>query len=456
MNSQLEQTTRRQPQTMKALEDTSSRDNTGVSYRCLLRRFGRGLLTLTTAVVALISVVPVLLLFFITAVPPLVAAVLLFIDVVILVVLVQRGFTPLMLSGSVVGMLTVAAVAVIASQQFAATPPMTDAEGNVVPGSIASLEAVELNGSQQWMTIRGHREDLPVLLFLAGGPGGSELVMTRRYLSELEKHFIIVNWDQPGVGKSYYALSRDQLTPERYVEDAYALTLHLRERFNQDKIYVLGESWGSILGVWLVQQHPDLFHAFISTGQVVDPVENDTDMHTFALQLYREQGNMDAVEGLRRNGPPPYTADEMVGQFQAMNGVIHNYMLSHAHGEGTGHNLALDSMRAQEYGLMDKVSWVLSLLHTFPHVYAQLNDLDLRIEAPSLDVPVYFIRGRWDFNTSHRLAEEYFALLEAPHKELIWFADSAHTPMWDEPTRFVDVLVHTVLADTWTCNQDQR
>jgi len=61
---------------------------------------------------------------------------------------------------------------------------------------------------------------------------------------------------------------------------------------------------------------------------------------------------------------------------------------------------------------------------------------------------VYFIRGRWDVNSINALAEEYFAILEAPHKELIWFEDSAHTPMWDEPAHFVDVTVNTVLAQT--------
>jgi pimeloyl-ACP methyl ester carboxylesterase len=413
-----------------------------------LRRMGGGLLAVLIVLVALLSALPVVLLFFVASVPALVAAGLALIDLGIIAALVRLDRTPLTVVGAVLGWFVVAGLAVLLSQYFASTPPITDESGDVIPGSIANLESVELNGSTQWMTIRGHSESLPVLLFLAGGPGGSELVMTRRYLSELEEHFIIVNWDQPGVGKSYNAVSRDQLTPERYVDDAYALTLYLRERFDEDKIYVFGESWGSILGVWLVQQYPDLYHAFISTGQVVDPVENDTEMREFAIQLYTARGDTEAVARLRRNGPPPYTADEMVGKFQAMNGVIHNYMLARAHGEGTGHNLALDSMRAQEYGLLDKVYWALSLLNTFPHVYAQLNDVDLRTEAPALDVPVYFIRGRWDFNTSHRLAEEYFALLDAPHKQLIWFEDSAHTPMWDEPAHFVDVMINTVLADT--------
>jgi len=342
----------------------------------------------------------------------------------------------------------VSALAVFASQHFASTPPITNENGDVIPGSIATLESVELNGSTQWMTVRGHSEDLPVLLFLAGGPGGSELAMTRLYLGTLEEHFIVVNWDQPGVGKSYNAVPQDQLTPERYVEDAYALTLYLRERFDEDKIYLFGESWGSFIGVWLVQQHPELYHALVTTGQMVDPVENDIEMYEFALQRATALGNTHAVERLRRNGPPPYTRDELIGHFGAMNGIVNDYMHAHAHGEGTGHNLAFDSMGAPEYGLVDKVYWGLSLLNTFPNVYSQLNDVDFRTQATELDVPVYFIKGRWDINASNALTEEYFEILDAPHKELIWFEDSAHTPSWDEPDHFTDVMVNTVLAQT--------
>jgi len=414
----------------------------------ILRRIGGGLLAVMVTLAALISALPVILLFFITSVPALVAAGLVVIDLGIIAALVWLDRTPLTLIGAVAGWIAVAVLAVLLSQHYATTPPITDAEGRVVPGSIASLESVELNGSTQWMTIRGHSQDLPVLLFLAGGPGGSELAMTRRYLAELEKHFIIVNWEQPGVGKSYNAVPGDQLTPERFISDGYALTLYLRERFAEDKITLFGESWGSILGVWLVQQHPDLYHALVTTGQMVAPVANDIEMYEFALAQATEQGRTEAVEALRRNGPPPYTRDELVGKFQAMNGIVNNYMHAHARGEGTGHNLMFDSLGAPEYGLLDKVYWGLSLLNTFPNVYSQLDTVDLRTQAAKLDVPVYVVKGRWDLNASNALAETYFELLDAPHKQWFWFEDSAHTPSWDEPARFTDVMVNTVLAQT--------
>jgi pimeloyl-ACP methyl ester carboxylesterase len=414
----------------------------------ILRRIGGGLLAVIVTLAALISALPVILLFFVTSVPVLIAAGLVVIDLGIIAALFWLDRTPLTLAGAVAGWIAVTVLAVLLSQHFATTPPITDANGRVIPGSIATLESVELNGSTQWMTIRGHSQELPVLLFLAGGPGGSELAMTRRYLAELEKHFIIVNWDQPGVGKSYNAVPNDQLTQERFVSDGHALTLYLRERFAEDKITIFGESWGSMLGVWLVQQHPELYHALVTTGQMVAPVANDIEMYEFALEQAVTQGRTDVVEALRRNGPPPYTRNELVGKFQAMNGIVNNYMHAHAHGEGTGHNLMFDSLGAPEYGLLDKVYWALSLLNTFPNVYSQLNAVDLRTQAAELDVPVYVVKGRWDLNASNALAEAYFDLLDAPHKAWFWFEDSAHTPGWDEPARFTDVMVNTVLAQT--------
>ncbi len=416
--------------------------------RGLIYRIGLGLLIVLTVLVALISALPIAPIFFVTAVPVWIAAVLVLADLGILFTLLRVERTLFVLAGAAAGWVVVSVLAVLLSQQFASTPPIADENGRIISGSIATLETIELNGSQQWITIRGNNVNNPVLLFLAGGPGGSELVMTRRYLGALEEHFVIVNWDQPGTGKSYNAVPFDSLTPERYVADAYALTLNLRERFHQDKIYVFGESWGSIIGMLLMEQHPELYHALVTTGQMVDPVENDTLGYELAIDLLTEQGRSDDVEQLRRNGAPPYRSDELIGKFGAINNVLNDYMESHAHGEGSGHNLMLDSLAAQEYGLLDKVYWLLGLARTFTTVYPQLDNLDLRTEVPRVEVPLYFIKGRWDVNAVNSLAEEYFAILEAPHKEWIWFEDSAHTPSWDEPNHFVEVMVNTVLAQT--------
>jgi pimeloyl-ACP methyl ester carboxylesterase len=92
---------------------------------------------------------------------------------------------------------------------------------------------------------------------------------------------------------------------------------------------------------------------------------------------------------------------------------------------------------------------VRGLYQSFTTVYPQLVDLDLREEATTLDVPIYMVLGRWDVNAIPALAEEYFNMIDAPHKQLIWFEDSAHTPSWDEPQHFTEVMVNTVLAETY-------
>lgn len=435
---------------IKTLTHSSAiRENTPKARdRGLLRRLGMGFLKLLVVLAALISGLPLILLFFVTSVPFWLSLLLVLADVGILFVLLRVERTAWVSAGALAGWVIVSLVAVALSQWFASTPAITDENGRVIPGSVATLEVVELNGSQQWVTIRGNNSDNPVVLFLAGGPGGSELVMTRRYLRALEEHFVVINWDQPGTGKSYNALPSDALTPERYVADAYSLTLYLRERFGEEKIYLLGESWGSVLGVWLVQRSPDLFHALITTGQMVDIVENDQLMYESAVRLAIEQGRTNTVENLRQAGEPPYSGDVLIGSFMPMNSVINDYMNANAHGEGTGHTLMLDSLAAQEYGLLDKIYWLLGLARTFATVYPQIYDVDFRTQATRLDVPVYLIKGRYDLNAVNSLTEEYFALLQTPHKELIWFEDSAHTPLWDEPAHFVDVMVNTVLAQT--------
>ncbi len=345
----------------------------------------------------------------------------------------------------VAGMLLVAALAVAASQVFAATPPIVDAQGQPVPGSIAALEQVELNGSQQWISIRGHDATKPVLLFLAGGPGGSQLATARFALSDLEQHFVVVNWEQPGAGKSFDAVKRATLTPERYIEDGHALVNYLRERFGQDKVYVLGESWGSALGIMLVQRYPELFHAFIGTGQMVAFLDTDLMCYDFALRWAQERGDTAKVEKLTQQGPPPYYGDGVALKQAAYLMDTFNYMNANPAIADNGFSTFRD-LAAPEYGLYDKVNWFRGVLDTLGVVYPQLWDVDFRTAATSLDVPVYFFIGRHDVNAPVTLTEQYFDLLDAPHKEIVWFEHSGHTPWVSESGRFVQAMADTVLA----------
>lgn len=365
-----------------------------------------------------------------------------------LIVLLFRLHTWKGITMGISGMLLIAILAVMISQALAFTPPITDANGNPLPNSIASLEKVVLNGSEQWISIRGKDMDKPVLLFLAGGPGGSQLVTARRALGGLEEHFVVVNWEQPGAGKSFDAVNRQQLSPERYVTDGIALVNHLRERFDEEKIYLLGESWGSALGVWMIQRNPELFHAFIGTGQMVAFLENDLMCYEFVLNLMEERGDTKKLEQLKKQGPPPYYGKGVAMKEAAFLMETFNYMNADPNIADDGFNTFQD-LAGSEYGLYDKVSWFLGALVTMDVVYPQLWDVDFRVQATQLKVPVYFLLGRHDVNAPPVLAEEYFEMLDAPHKELIWFERSGHNPWVTESAAFVDVVVDKVLAETY-------
>jgi pimeloyl-ACP methyl ester carboxylesterase len=305
-----------------------------------------------------------------------------------------------------------------------------------------------LNGSRQWVSIRGKDVNKPVLLFLAGGPGGSQLVTERRVLAGLEDHFVVVNWEQPGAGKSFDAVDRSTVTPERYITDGLALVASLRERFDEEEVYVLGESWGSALGIWLVQREPESFHAFIGTGQMVAFLETDLMCYDFALKWAQERGDIKKVEQLKKQGPPPYYGKGMALKEAVYLMDTFNYMNANPAITDDGFNTFQD-LASSEYGLYDKLNWFRGPLgETLDVVYPQLWDVDFRTQATKLEVPVYFLLGRHDVNAPPVLAEEYYELLDAPHKELIWFERSGHNPWVNESANFIDVVVNNVLADT--------
>ncbi|MDZ4670265.1 MAG: alpha/beta hydrolase [Phototrophicales bacterium] len=400
------------------------------------------------AIVTLIALISLLLLAIATSVPLAISILLVVMTLGMVVMLfVLDGKLPV-IPLALTGIIIIFILGVIASQQFAYTPAIRDTQGNIIPNSIASLEQVTLGGDAQWVTIRGNNQNNPVLLFLAGGPGGGEMAWTRSVLGGLEEHFVVVNWDQPGVGKSYSTVDIASLTPQRFVSDAYELTEYLCERFNQEKIYVLGESWGTILGIWLVQDHPERFHAYIGSAQMVNTTEDDIRGYEFALAYLEEQGDTTALESIRKNGAPPYIGDGILWTYASYLNVINGYMYAHANGEGQGDNRLFDTFLGPEYGFIDKINWVRGLNDVFNIIYPQIADLDFITQASQLDVPVYFIEGRWDMNAMTVFVEQYYDILQAPHKQLIWFENSGHTPLYEEPNRFVDVMVNVVLAQT--------
>jgi pimeloyl-ACP methyl ester carboxylesterase len=198
----------------------------------------------------------------------------------------------------------------------------------------------------------------------------------------------------------------------------------------------------------MVQRSPELFHAFIGTGQMVAFLENDLMCYDFVLGLAQGRGDIQKVEQLTKQGPPPYYGKGVAMKEAAFLMETFNYMNADPNIADDGFNTFQD-LAGTEYGLYDKVNWFRGAVETMDAVYPQLWKVDFRVHATQLEVPVFFLIGRHDVNAPPALTEEYFRLLRAPHKELIWFEHSGHNPWVTESAAFVEVVVNKVLPETY-------
>jgi proline iminopeptidase len=345
------------------------------------------------------------------------------------------------------------AVIVAASQWMAHTPPILGEDGQPLANSIASLEKIKLGGVDQWLIIRGHDVNKPVLLFLSGGPGSSEAGRVLRFNQELEKHFVVVIWEQRGCDKSYPSLNpKSALTVDQYAADIIELTDMLRERFDEEKIYLVGHSWGTVIGTRAVQARPDLFHAYVGTAQMVNVRETDQIIYKKVLEHSLQMGDMKFAQTLEKQGEPPYFVKSPIKPYSTLftreYAVFQGPDIRDEEFRREG-DLLLLMFKQPEYGWLDRLYYILSLKDTFNAVYPQLQEFDFRLDAATLDLPVYMILGRYDINGTYWIAEEYFNTLQAPHKQLYIFEDSGHGMIWEEAEKYHDILVNTVLPETY-------
>ncbi len=330
-----------------------------------------------------------------------------------------------------------------------ARPPATDqilaADGAPLPGSVAEVTRVELGGHDQTLLVRGNSTDNPVLLFLAGGPGGPEIGTMSRYGGALERDFVVVTWDQRGAGASYDALEPSAtFTFDQAVKDTIELTQRLRQRFGVERVYLVGNSYGTLLGVRAVEERPDLYAAFVGTGQMVSVAETDRAFYADTLAWAEQNGDRALADQLLGQGEPPYADLVSYAPLFAGEQQWNDYS---ARVGGRSDRDPAENLMADEYTLMDRVGAAAGLIDSMALLYPQLQDLDLRVDAPRVDVPVYLVEGRYEARGRIELVRDWYAALQAPSKQLITFERSGHRPFVEEPQRMAQVM-RGVLADT--------
>jgi pimeloyl-ACP methyl ester carboxylesterase len=327
--------------------------------------------------------------------------------------------------------------------------PLVDASGAPLAGGISEKIRVEINGVQQGMFIKSRNEANPVLLFVHGGPGLPEYFLTETYPTGLDDYFSVCWWEQRGAGLSYSPeVAADTMTADQFVSDTLAVTNYLRARFHKDKIYLMAHSGGTLIGIEAAAREPELYHAYIGVAQITHQIESEGLAYDFMLTQYRERGNTGMVRRLEAAGvpntiplPPAYDRlrdDAMhglgIGTTREMKSVV------------TG--LFLPSLRFPEYTVGEKINLWRGKIWSKGLLWTQVLEPDLREQVPALELPTYFMHGVYDYTVSYALAQSYFSQLEAPLKGFYTFDNSAHSPMFEEPDKVMNILREDVLAGT--------
>ena len=314
------------------------------------------------------------------------------------------------------------------------------------PEGIEALEAVEVNGTRQWISIRGLNRANPILLVVHGGPGSPMLPMTWAYQKPWEDFFTVVNWDQRGVGKNWNpadtARLRPTMTPAQHVRDAEVVVRHVLKRLGQQKLVIMGYSWGTMFTPLLVQQHPELFHAWVGVGvSGGDAIAGDV-LHTRLAEIARARRDTQAMRELEAMVPGATGGPRGIDRALALRKWARLYD-GGWYGKPTLDLFFLLSDWGPEYITAEAASLVAATQWGARAIVGgQTEDGPRSYRYP---VPMFFLMGRYDLHTPYASAKAHFDRIEAPRKRFVTFERSAHLVMFEEPGRFLLTLVNEVL-----------
>jgi len=328
------------------------------------------------------------------------------------------------------------------------TEPILDASGNKKQDSIATMEKIKLGGVDQWIVMRGHDINNPIILLLSGGPGGTEMGRFLKFNKKLEEDFLVVNWEQRGCGKSYPAINNEEdMVLDQYIEDINELTNYLKAKYNKDKIYLLGHSWGTIIGTLAAQKYPEQFHAYIGAAQMVNIQKSDQYIYDLVLKGAENNNDEKLVKTLKENGRPPYYNEKVLSTYRpVMTNYRKYYRLDNPYQEpNPGWYNPLSILWIPEYNLMDKIRVFRGMVDTFNIMYPQIHHINFVKQATEFKIPVYYMIGEHDYTA--QLIEEYFNKIDAPSKNLYWFENSGHGEIWSEPDKFHQLMREEVLIN---------
>jgi pimeloyl-ACP methyl ester carboxylesterase len=302
---------------------------------------------------------------------------------------------------------------------------------------------VKIGGIEQWIEIRGTSPDSPVLLFLHGGPGGSSRSAAAS-MSAWERHFTVVHWDQRGAAKTFVRNGEagcGALTIARMIDDAIEVAEFLLRHLGKDRIVLLGHSWGSVLALHMIRRRPELFAAYVGTGQVVNMRRNEEFNYARQLDQARAAGNQAALAALEEIGPPPYFERERIRVLREWADVL-------ASGSGDAPQFR-PTVRPDSFSADDIPALMAGFAFSGNQLFEEMCEVDLPALGFDFPIPMFCFMGTHDQQTPIEPAEAWFDRLVAPHKRFVRFEGCHHFVVMNRPDAFLEQLlahVNPVLA----------
>ena len=303
---------------------------------------------------------------------------------------------------------------------------------------IDRLFYLNIRGQKTAILARGKNLRNPMLLMIHGGPGYPDMMLARCYDEALLDEFTVIRYDQRGIGKSRTEdINLDNLSIELLTQDLLALTDALKEQIPNVDIYLLGHSWGTVLGLKAVHIAPTKFKAYIGMGQIVHQQKGDSISHSYSLEQAKkanDQEDIKSLEGMKAN-----RYNRKPEQLKLQRSILKKYKGSHFK-EGVMTDLRNCVLKSPEMSVLELLTYQSQGAEMDQKLFPRLLALNFFEEILKLELPIYFFGGRHDYHVPSILAEAYLEELEAPKKRFIWFEESGHLPIYEENEKFVSSL----------------
>ena len=322
-----------------------------------------------------------------------------------------------------------------------------DLERIVAPTGIQESYKARIGGIDQWINVRGQDRANPVILFLHGGPASPLTPTIWEFQRPIEEYFTVVNYDQRGAGKTFLANDpqavADTLRIDRYVDDAIEVAEYVRKRYHKDKVILMAHSWGTVVGVGAALKRPDLFHAYVGIGQVINVRDNERISFDYGLAQARQHGNAEAIAELESIAP--YPGDQPITRERIIiaRKWPQYYGGMSAYRDGSAKYFFGAALLSPEYAAADARAIDAGNVFTLGRVLPEFLDVDYR-DVREFPVPVVMFMGRHDYTTPSEPTAAWLQRVKAPYKRGIWFERSAHMIPWEEPGKLLVSLLESV------------